>query len=609
MDGGRFDLRGALGGVPAAPGVYRFFDGAGRALYVGKARDLKARVSSYSRDAAQTPRMRGMLAEAARVEVTVAASEDEALLLENNLIKSLRPKYNILFRDDKSYPLLRLSAHPYPRVMHYRAPARAASFAADGDCFGPFPDGRAVHQSIDLIQRLFGLRTCPDSVFANRSRPCLLHEIGRCSAPCVNKITPQRYAADASAARGFLSGGVDAVTGGLRKRMEEASERRDYETAAALRDRLRALATVRARHFAEDRKTPDADYIAARAGALGACVNVVSVRGGRRIGESRFFPQTFAAGAACEESAVLCAFLCQHYRSAPPPAKIFVCGYADECEAAAPFLRANIVLRPDENARERLRQAAENAECALALRRAQTGGRRERMRALAERLQLPRLPERVECFDVSHTAGEEVVAARAVFCGGMAQTSQYRRYKIAADKNDDCAAIGEAVGRSLRRALDEESPLPDVLLIDGGAGQVRAAERRLQELLPPDVAAPIVVGIAKAPGREAGAESIVTGDGETAKWSPSDPALLLLMAARDEAHRFAVAGHRRRRDKKRGASALDSVPGIGRQRRKKLIARFGGLRGVADASAAELTTIEGVGARLAERVRRALTPG
>ena len=607
----RFNIGEAMRTLPPAPGVYRFFDGGGRALYVGKARNLKSRVAAHFRPRGQSPRMRLMTGETAAMEITVADSEEEALLLENNFIKALKPKYNIIFRDDKTYPLLRLSKHPYPRVMLYRAPVRGGGFGGggdNGDCFGPFPDGGAVRESIDLIQRLFGLRSCADSVFANRTRPCLLHGIGRCSAPCVNKITPPQYAADTSAARAFLSGGADAVTGRLRAQMENAAAKQDYETAALLRDRLRALAAVRAKHFADDRGVPDADYLGARASNGGACVNIVSVRGGRRIGEARFFPQTFQAGASEDEAALLAAFVCHHYGGAPPPAKIFINEHAEECAAAAPFLKGKIVLRPNNAAREKLKQAAHNAACALALRRAQHSGRRERLTALAERLNLKEPPARIECFDISHTSGDEVMAARAVFVAGAAQTSQYRRYKITTDANDDYAAMREAVGRSLRRAITEDAPLPDMLLIDGGVGQVRAALLAMKDagVNADDKNAPFVLGIAKGAARRNGEETLIAADGETMKWRASDAALHLLQAARDEAHRFAVAGHRKRREKKSGASVLDSITGVGRQKRKRLIARFGGLAGLSSASAAELATIEGIGKQLAARVHKAL---
>ena len=601
---GKFDIRAALDNLPAAPGVYRFFDGNGRALYVGKAQNIKSRVKTHFR-AKQTPRMQQMTGATQHLEITVAASANEALVLENDFIKSLKPKYNIVFRDDKTYPLLRLSKHPYPQVMLYRAPARGGGVRED--CFGPFPDGKAVRTSIDLIQRLFGLRSCADAVFANRSRPCLLHGIGRCSAPCVNKISPQRYAADTSAARAFLSGGADAVTGELQKQMEQSAAKLDYETAAVLRDRLRALAAVREKHFTADRKCPDADYIGASAAAGVACVNVVIVRGGRCIGENRFFPKSFAAGDSGDESALVAAFVCQHYRTLSPPAAIFIHNHPAQCVQAAPFLAKHIIARPPPAARARLQQTANNAACALALRRAQSSGQRQKLAALAGRLHLSSPPRRMECFDISHTSGSEVIAARAVFADGAPQTSQYRRYKITADVNNDYAAMREAVGRSLRRAIAEESPLPDLLIADGGAGQLRATQLAMRDagLQTDGDNAPVLLALAKGERRN-GDETIIRANGETAKWQPSDPALHLLQAIRDEAHRFAVAGHRRLRDKKSNASVLDAVSGVGRQKRKRLMARFGGLAGLTAATPAELATIEGIGAQLAGRLHRAL---
>lgn len=601
-----FDIRAALDNLPAAPGVYRFFDGGGRALYVGKATNIKSRVASHFRTNKQTPRMQMMTGATRAVEITVASSANEALVLENDYIKSLKPKYNIVFRDDKTYPLLRLSRHPYPRVMLYRAPVRGGGDSED--CFGPFPDSRAVRASIDLIQRLFGLRSCADSVFANRSRPCLLHGIGRCSAPCVNKITPPQYAADTAAARAFLSGGADAITGRLQKQMEDAAAQLDYEKAASLRDRLRALAAVREKHFAADNNRPDADYIAAAASAGVACVNVVAVRGGRRIGESRFFPKSFTGGESGDESALLSAFVCQHYGDGkpPPPATIFIHKYADECATAAPFLAKRISVRPPASVRERLKQAADNAACALALKRAQNSGQKQKLAALAAQLQMPP-PMRMECFDISHTSGIEVMAARAVFVNGAPQTSQYRKYKIAVDANNDYAAMREAVGRSLRRAINEESPLPDLLIADGGAGQLQAALLAMKDagLQVGAKSSPVVIALAKGKVRS-GDESVIKADGETVKWDSADPALHLLQAIRDEAHRFAVAGHRRLREKNSGASVLDSIAGVGGQRRKKLMARFGGVAGIAGATIAELAEIDGIGEQLANRLHRAL---
>ena len=557
---------------------------------MGKARNLKKRVSSYFQKTVHSPRIRLMLSEVGGLDTTVVASENEALLLENNLIKSLKPRYNILFRDDKSYPLLRLSGHVYPRLMFHRGVAVA------GDSFGPFPDSAAVRESIDIIQRVFRLRTCADSVFANRSRPCLLHAVRRCSAPCVNLISPSRYVADVAAARAFLRGDIKNISVNLSHDMEEAAKREEFETAAALRDCLRALTVVRAKHFSEDTHAPSADYIGVYHDGVAACVNVVMVRGGRRIGESRFFPEN-AAGNSEDETVT--AFLLQHYRKITPPKKIFLREKPSAKELSAEL---TIVVARGE-AKRRVAFAAENARHALTIKSTQKALRNARLLALAKRLQLSIPPKRMECFDISHSNGEETVAARVVFVDGLAIPAEYRKYKIITDGGGDTAAIGEAVRRCYRRAVAEKTSLPDLLLVDGGVGQVRAARNALRAV--GDFPFP-VMGVAKGPLRKVGEETLITESGEVMRWPASDPALHLIQEVRDEAHRFAVVGHRKRRDKKRGTSLLDCVDGIGRKKRRQLIVYFGGLNGVIAAGEEELAKIEGIGGRLAERIYRML---
>ncbi len=573
-----------LQSIPPLPGVYRFVDGKGAALYIGKAANLNKRVASYFSARRASPRIRLMLSAMRDVEITVAASEHAALLLENALIKSLRPRYNILFRDDKTYPLLRFSAHAYPRLMYARG-------AADGDSFGPFPDGRAVRETINMLQSAFRLRTCADSVFANRSRPCLLHGIGRCSAPCINALPPAQYAADVRGAKALLQGDSRGAEAGLRGQMEDAAAQLEFEKAAALRDRLRALSVVRARHCIDIPGAPDADYAGAHCGEDGACVNVVMVRGGRRLGERRFFP---ACAAAATPAEVLSAFIGQHYGNMPhPPAIIPACRPHPPPPDSLPFFLA------PRGAQKRLAlEAAKNAAIALELRRAKQGAAEEKLRALGERLNMPP-PLRIECFDISHSAGESPVAARAVFVGGAPQTSQYRRYAIAAPGGDDAAAIREAVARSFRRAAAEQSPAPDLLLIDGGGAQLRAAVSAAPEGVS-------VLAIAKGEKRKSGRETLITGDGEILTLPETDPAFHLLQAARDEAHRFAVNGHRQRRDKKRRTSALEEIEGIGAQLRKRLIGYFGGLRGLRAAGEAELVKIKGISPRLAGRIYKSI---
>ena len=574
--------KAVLDGIPPLPGVYRFVDGKGAALYVGKAANLKKRVASYFHARRNSPRIRLMLAAMRDVEVTVAASEHAALLLENNLIKSLRPRYNILFRDDKSYPALRFSAHAYPRVFFARG-------AADGgDSFGPFPDSGAVRETINMLQRIFRLRTCADSVFANRSRPCLLHGIGRCSAPCINALPPAQYAADVRGAKNLLAGDARGVEAGLQKTMEDAATNLEFEkAAAAARDRLRALAVMRARHFVDAPGGADADYAGAHCGEDGACVIVAMVRGGRLLGERRFFPRCLPDATAAE---VLGAFIGQHYGGMKNSPKII-----PFCRPVPPppdWLPVVAAPRGDEKARALA--AAKNAALALKLLQAKRGAETEKLRALGARLNIPP-PRRIECFDISHSAGESPVAARAVFIDGAPQTSQYRRYAVSAPGGDDAAAVREAVARSFRRAAEEQTPPPDLLLIDGGGAQLRAAQAAMPEQTP-------VLAIAKGAGRKSGREKLITGGGEIITLEETDPAFHLLQAARDEAHRFAVSGHRQRRDKKRRTSSLEEIEGVGAVLRRRLLGYFGGLRELRSAGAEELLKIKGVSPRLAKRI-------
>ena len=588
-----------LNRIPHAPGVYRFLDSGGRALYVGKAGDLKKRLASYFQKS-PPPRIRLMLSRACDVQTTVTASEGEALLLENNLIKSLSPRYNILFRDDKSYPYLRLTSHPYPRVCFYRG-----ATGGGGDFFGPFPDAGAVRESIRLLQKIFRLRTCADSVFAHRARPCLLYQIKRCSAPCVNKISPADYAADSARAKRFLNGKAGDVTREMRARMESAAAQLDFESAAALRDGLRALSAVREKHFADDLKDDDADIVGIHSASGGACVHVAMVRGGRRVGEKSFFPEN---ADACESEEIAAAFVAQRYGRNSPPSAVILNTMLSESELRGLCGKSGVkfITRPRGARLDRVKMAEKNAAIALQLRQSRAAGRAARLAALRRRLHLSESARRVECFDASHIMGEETVATCAVSIDGAADSSQYRRFNIRAKKSpgDDLAALAEAVGRRYKRLADEGGIFPDLILVDGGANQVAAARRAISEIELKNP--PPIMGIAKSPARKPGEETLFFADGNSVRWPPTDPALHLLQEVRDEAHRFAIAGHRRRRDKKRRTSALEEIEGVGPSRRRELLARFGSVKGVKSASAAELAKIEGVGEGLADRIYRAL---
>ncbi|HZN86540.1 MAG TPA: excinuclease ABC subunit UvrC [Burkholderiales bacterium] len=587
MDDAGFDAKRFVAGLPSLPGVYRMLGASGEALYVGKARDLKKRVSSYFQKSVASPRTRMMLGQVARVEITATRSEAEALLLENNLIKSLAPRYNILFRDDKSYPYLTLSGHRFPRLGFHRG-ARDARHRY----FGPFPHASAVRESIQLLQRVFRLRTCEDSVFENRSRPCLLHQIRRCTAPCTGLIGAQAYAQDVQHAELFLKGGEDDVMRRLTERMQAAAAARQYEAAAGFRDQVRALSRVQARQYVESDRGVDADVIACVAQGALACVNLAMIRGGRHVGDRSFFPAN-ADAAAPEE--VLQAFLEQHYLEQPAPPLVLV-SHAVEFDAVVPAQGERRVW---------LGMAMKNAELALAQRARERGAQEERLAALREALGLPDSVQRIECFDVSHTMGEAAVAACVVYDRHALQKGEYRRFNLRElAPGDDYAAMRQALARRYARVSAEEGRMPDLILIDGGRGQVSAARLALAETGLHEVA---VVGVAKGEARKPGLEELIVAAGERAlSLPPTHPGLHLIQQIRDEAHRFAIVGHRARRAKSRTSSALAEIPGIGAQRRQRLLAHFGGLREVQAAAADEIAQVEGISRPLAERIYKAL---
>ena len=593
------DAVGVVAAVPTLPGVYRFYDAQNRLLYVGKAKNLKNRVASYFHQSRQAPRVAHMLAAAAAVDIIVTASEAEALLLENNLIKSLKPKYNILFRDDKSYPYLCLSRHAYPQLLYFRGNPEGKH-----DYYGPFPDSAAVRETIDILQRVFQLRNCSDAMFSTRTRPCLLHSIGRCSAPCTNRISPQDYAADVAQTRQFLRGGIISAENDIQGRMEAAAANEQYEAAAVLRDRLRALAVVRSRHFADNeagKACPEADYIGMYQGDSGVCVNIIIVRGGRRIGEKRLFPDNASGSDAAQ---VLEALLSQYYRDrADVPPRLFIKPLPAHWREFAGLLQSHIVGKPGASDAARLVSAVENARLSLINRSNHQQWRLHRLELLTERLQLPRTPQVIHCFDISHSMGEETFAARVVFKAGQPYKRAYRLFRIRQGAaGDDYGAITEAVQRCYRGGQSDD--LPDVLLIDGGIGQVGAAQAAFTGLsLPP----PKLFGVAKGSARKPGQETIIAADATALHLPATDGALHLIQAVRDEAHRFALTAHRRRRDRKRGRSdKFSGIEGIGSAKRKLLLSYFGGWPAIQAASAAELAKIKGIGPVLAARIYQAL---
>lgn len=603
-----FNLKSFLADLPHLPGVYRHLDAAGEVMYVGKARDLKKRVSSYFQKNLASPRIAQMVAKVARLEVTVTRSEAEALILENNLIKSLKPRYNILFRDDKSYPYLLITGHDWPRIAYYRGATNKR-----GQYFGPFPNAWAVRETIQILQKVFRLRTCEDTVFANRSRPCLLHQIGRCSAPCVGAIEAGDYASDVQRAVRFLNGEAKEVMGEIEARMLEAAEALRFEEAAALRDQMGSLARVLHQQTMENVSGEDTDIVAIAVAGGKVCVNLAMVRGGRHLGDKPFFP-THAEGEAAPQ--VLEAFVAQHYTdNALPP--VLVCSHAlpdasliDLLVEQAGGRPSRVLTRPQGTRRAWLEQAQKNADMALARALTESGARAARTLALAEALDLDTDETaldalRIECFDISHTAGEATQASCVVFEHHDMQPSLYRRYNIAGiTPGDDYAAMRQVLTRRFAKVADGEAQMPGLVLIDGGKGQVEVARKVFVEL---GLDIQTLVGVAKGEGRKVGLETLVFADDRPPVALGGESAALMLIAqVRDEAHRFAITGMRARRAKTRNVSRLEEIEGVGARRRQRLLARFGGFSGVASASIEDLASVDGISEELAERIYEAL---
>lgn len=620
--------------LPGLPGVYRYFDAQDQVLYVGKAKNLKKRVSSYFQKDHGGTRIGMMVARIARLQTTVVRTEAEALLLENNLIKTLNPKFNILFRDDKSYPYLKLSGHDYPRVSYYRG-------AVDKRhrYFGPFPSAWAVKESIQLIQKVFRLRTCEDTVFNNRSRPCLLYQIRRCSGPCVPEGQGAEYGRDVRNAERFLLGETQEVMDGLQAQMMAYADALQFELAAEVRNQISALSKVLQQQAMDENSATgrdrDVDILAVKVQGGRACVNLAMVRGGRHLGDRAYFPkhvedatavaladddeegQASSRSAQSPERQVLEAFMAQHYLDAQVPSLIVVSDEVDAALAEALTLQAGYKVTTQAQPRGQRRiwqeMCVKGAELALARLLSQEGSQQARTQALIEALDLSvqELDKfRIECFDISHTAGEATMASCVVFEGHQMQSGQYRRYNIEGiTGGDDYAAMRQVLTRRYSKMAEAAQlgtgRLPDLVLVDGGKGQVSMA-REVFEELGLDLA--LIVGVEKGEGRKVGLEELVFADGRDKVYLGRDSAALMLVAQiRDEAHRFAITGMRAKRAAVRtGGSKLEDVPGVGPKKRAQLLQRFGGVRGVAGASVDELCTVKGVSRELAEEIYRVL---
>jgi excinuclease ABC subunit C len=601
-----FDAKSFVDSLPSRPGVYRMFDADGGILYVGKARSLKSRVGSYFQPSNVQPKVQALVAKTASMEVTITNSDTEALLLEFNLIKKHRPRFNVVLRDDKSFPYLHLETrHEFPRLNFYRGSRKEA-----GRYFGPYPSAGAVRESLQQLQKLFRLRNCDDLYFANRSRPCLQYQIERCTAPCVGLIGKEDYARDVESAIRVLEGRNDEAQSELARRMESAAGQLKFEDAARARDQLKALRAIQAQQIVTADIDHDADVIAIASGNGEFCIALMFVRGGRSLGSTTFFPKAPLA----ELPEVLAAFVTQYYLERESPPEIIVETDFEEMQVLEATLaeRTGHKMRITSSVRgiraRWLEMMHENAEQALKMRALARGSIEASLEDVRDAFDLAEAPTRIECFDISHTGGTDTVASCVVFGVEGPLKSEYRRFNISGiAPGDDYAAMNQALTRRYKRVREGEVTAPDVLLIDGGKGQLREAAKVLAELGVEGIA---LIGVAKGADRRPGQEQLFTPGRDTPTiLAPDSAALHLIQRVRDEAHRFAITGHRRKRAKRHSQSILETIPGLGPVKRRELLKQFGGLQGILRAGIDDFVQIRGLGRELAQVIYEHLHPG
>jgi len=593
-----FDVKAFLKTLTQRPGIYKMLDERGEIIYIGKAKNLKNRVSSYFRTHSASPKQQAMIAKVASIEVMVTHTEGEALLLESQQIKRFKPRYNICLRDDKSYPYVFLSHHDFPQLTFHRGAKKRK-----GTYFGPYPSAGAVRETLKLLQKIFPVRQCDDSFYQHRTRPCLQYQIQRCTAPCTGLISKDDYQADVENTKLFLQGKGELLIDSLVQRMETASKQLAFEQAAVYRDQITRLRSVLERHFVLGEKG-DVDIIACANNAGMACVQVFFIRKGQNLGSKTFFPKMTESHAAGD---ILQAFIAQYYLERQLPSELIVSHVLPDTHLLAEVLskQAQQTVTISTHVRGQrakwLEMAATNAENSLSTRMADKQGIHERFMSLQEQLGLDEMPKRLECFDISHTQGEQTVASCVVYTLEGPLTSAYRRFNIEGiTPGDDYAAIYQAVYRRFKRMKKGEHQAPDILLIDGGKGQVNEAQKALSELAVNSV---MIVGVSKGPDRKAGMEKIILPElSEPLDITPGASCLLLIQHIRDEAHRFAITGHRGRRAKAKKRSILEDIPGLGPKRRQILLTQFGGLQGVAKAGVDALSSVDGINRQLAQKI-------